>query len=92
MGIRVEFYGLARQRAGVSEIELALGNRETTLGDVLERIGAAARSFGESGLVAGGRLDPTLAANLDGQRFVSDPATPIRDGQSLLILSADAGG
>jgi molybdopterin converting factor small subunit len=35
---------------------------------------------------------PSLTMNLDGQRFVKDLATPVRDGQSVLILSADAGG
>jgi hypothetical protein len=42
--------------------------------------------------VSAGKLAPSLTANLDGKRFISDPATSIRDGQSLLILSADAGG
>ena len=42
--------------------------------------------------ITDGRLHESLTANLDGLRFVSDPATMVRDGQSLLILSADAGG
>jgi hypothetical protein len=40
----------------------------------------------------GGRLHPSLSANLDGETFVTDPAAVVRRGQSLLILSADAGG
>jgi hypothetical protein len=43
-------------------------------------------------LVVNGRLHESLAANLGGARFIHDPRTIIRDGQSLLILSADAGG
>ena len=65
---------------------------DATLADVLAFVGDMSPGFAESGLIAEGRLHPTLAANIDGQRFVSDPATPIRDGQCLLILSADAGG
>jgi hypothetical protein len=42
--------------------------------------------------LAGGRLDPSLTCNLDGQRFVRDTATPVADGQMVLILSADSGG
>ncbi len=30
--------------------------------------------------------------NLDGDRFITDPLTQIRSGQSVLIMSADAGG
>ena len=39
-----------------------------------------------------GRLHPSLAANLNGDRFISDPATPLGDGDRVLILSSDAGG
>jgi molybdopterin converting factor small subunit len=91
MPIRVEFFGIARQRAGRAALDLELGNDTTTLGGVLTTIGRQVPEFARECLV-GGTLVSTLAANLDGQQFVSDPATPICDGQALLILSADAGG
>jgi molybdopterin converting factor small subunit len=31
-------------------------------------------------------------ANLNGQRFVTDPATALKPGDAILILSTDAGG
>ena len=43
-------------------------------------------------LIADDRLQPSFAANLNGDAFVSDPATPLRDDDCVLILSADAGG
>jgi molybdopterin converting factor small subunit len=89
MPIRVEFYGLARQRAGVPALELDLKGQ--TLGGVLAELAAQLPVFGRE-CIAGGQLTDALSANLDGQRFISDPKTPVRDGQSLLILSADAGG
>jgi molybdopterin converting factor small subunit len=91
MPIRVEFYGLARLRSGTSELTLVLPGGNASLADALQAIARRLPALGEE-LLAGGRLHPTLAANLDGQRFVSDPQTPIADGQCLLILSADAGG
>jgi molybdopterin converting factor small subunit len=91
MAIRVEFYGIARQRAGVGELTLALPVAEVRLADVIHELAARLPDLGHE-LLAGGRLHKSLTANLDGSRFVSDPATLIRDGQSLLILSADAGG
>jgi molybdopterin converting factor small subunit len=38
------------------------------------------------------RLHSSIAANLNGDEFVSDPRTPLADTDRLLILSADAGG
>ena len=35
---------------------------------------------------------PRFVANLNGDRFVSDPATPLGEDDCVLILSADAGG
>ena len=91
MAIRVEFFGIARQRAGVAELTLALPRTEIALADVLGELAAHVPALGGE-WIADGRLHASLTANLDGLRFVTDPATIIRDGQSLLILSADAGG
>src|SRR5262245_4415477 len=91
MAIRVEFYGIARQRAGISELSLAMPAEQVPLSELLQQIAAAAPDLG-SELLAGGKLHKSITANLDGTRFISDPATAICDGQSLLILSADAGG
>jgi sulfur-carrier protein len=91
MAIRVEFYGIARQRAGVSELALDVPAGAMRLGDALAEVRGQLPQLGAE-LVSGSRLHESLTANLDGIRFVSDPATLIRDGQSLLILSADAGG
>ena len=47
-------------------------------------------SFGE--FIAVDRLHSSFVANLNGDRFVSDPATPLAEDDCVLILSADAGG
>lgn len=91
MAIRVEFYGIARQLAGVSELSLALPETAAPLGDVLHQIAARLPELSRE-LVVNGRLHESLVANLGGARFIHDPKTLIHDGQSLLILSADAGG
>ncbi len=39
-----------------------------------------------------GKLRDSFSANVDGDRFVREPDTIIKAGQSLLIMSADAGG
>ena len=91
MAIRVEFFGSARQRAGVSELTLALPEAEVPLGDVLSQIAERLPELSRE-LFVNGRLHESLTANLGGAQFIHDPKTIIRDGQSLLILSADAGG
>jgi molybdopterin converting factor small subunit len=91
MPLRVEFYGIARQRAGVSQLEVDLPAEGATLAEVFRTMGERLPAFASEFLV-GGRLHPTLAANLGGERFVAEPEMMLHDGQSLLILSADAGG
>jgi molybdopterin converting factor small subunit len=91
MAIRVEFYGIARERAGESELTLELKGTQLHLGEVLQQVALRMPKLGRE-LIAGGGLHPSLTANVDGNRFVRDPQTLIRDGQSVLILSADAGG
>ena len=87
MSIRVEFFGVARQRAGTASIEIEAG----TLGEALNAAADRLPEFGRA-CVAGVRLQPAFIANVNGEFFTSDPAAPLADGDSLLILSADAGG
>lgn len=86
--MRVEFYGVSRQRAGIPEIDIDLDAR--TLGDLLEVLADRLPELGE--LIADRRLHPALVASLNGDRFVRDPQTPLQDRDCVLILSADAGG
>jgi molybdopterin converting factor small subunit len=82
----VEFLGVTRERAGVAELDVQANN----LGQLLETLAARMPRLAE--LIAVDRLHPSLAASLNGDRFISDPATPLRDEDHVLILSADAGG
>lgn len=91
MPIRVEFFGIARQRAGTSELMLDASTGTLLLSEVLKQVAARTPELGQT-LLVGGELHESLTVNVDGNRFIREPTTPIRDGQSLLILSADAGG
>lgn len=85
--ITVEFFGIPRQRAGIE----AVCAQAAPLGQVLAELQSRFSRFAETCL-ADGRLKPGYLANLNGERFVTDPATPLAPGDELLILSADAGG
>ena len=90
MAIRVEFFGIARQRAGVASAEVSLPS-PATLGDCLAELAGHFPSFAKE-CIEQRRLKPAFAANIGGQRFVSTADAPLADGDTLLILSADAGG
>jgi molybdopterin converting factor small subunit len=88
MSVRVEFYGIPRERAGVEAIEL---RGPATLGQALAMLrgrlpGLAASCLDDD------RLKSGYLANVNGERFTTDPAAILRPGDALLILSADAGG
>ena len=84
--MHVEFLGIPRERAGISEFEL----EAETLGQALDALAARFPGLGE--LVTDGRLHSSLAVSLNTDEFISDPATRLDDDDRLLILSADAGG
>jgi molybdopterin converting factor small subunit len=84
--MHVEFLGVPRERAGIAELDV----QADTLGRLLGTL--SARMPGLAELIDDDRLHPSLAASLNGDRFISDPETPLGDDDCVLILSADAGG
>ena len=80
-GVCVEFYGLARQRAGVAEVNVAAAT-------VREALEAAERETGLSVIAC-----PHLyLVSVNGNHFTTDPDESLAAGACLLILGADAGG
>jgi molybdopterin converting factor small subunit len=87
MTICVEFYGIPKQRAGVDAINV----EAATLGAAFLQLSEQLPQFAVACL-AGGRLQPSFLANINGENFTTDPQTPLEPGDTVLILSADAGG
>jgi len=88
--MHVEFFGVPRQRAGLSSLEMnaeTLGQLLTTLESRIPSLGKFISTDGQ-----GSHLHPAFVANLNGDQFVSDPRTPLAQTDHVLILSADAGG
>ncbi len=84
--MHVEFLGIPRERAGIAEVEIDAA----TLGQALAALAARFPALRE--LITADRLHSSIAANLNGDVFVSDPATSLAADDHLLLLSADAGG
>ena len=84
--MHVEFLGIPRERAGIAETEVDA----ETLGQLLATLAVRFPALRE--LIAADRLDSSIAANLNGDAFVSDPNTSLAVNDRLLLLSADVGG
>jgi molybdopterin converting factor small subunit len=82
----VEFLGIPRERAGLSDLEV----EAQTLGQLWGTL--AARFPGLRELMTADGLHPSIAANLNGDEFVSDPALRLAEDDHVLLISADAGG
>jgi molybdopterin converting factor small subunit len=92
VAVRVEFYGIPRQRAGVATASVV----GTRLGELIQELARQFPLFARDCVVedclADSCLQPGYTANLNGERFTSDPATVVCDNDVVLIMSLDAGG
>ena len=84
--MHVEFLGIPRERAGIAEVEI----EAETLGQLLGTLAVQFPAL--RGLITADRLDSSIAANLNGDVFVSDPKTALSAHDRLLLLSSDVGG
>lgn len=87
MTVHIEFFGIPRTRAGVAQLDV----EAHSLSSALEAIAVQLPGWADACLSAN-TLQRGLIANLNGQRFISDPETVLEPGDSVLILSADVGG
>jgi molybdopterin converting factor small subunit len=85
--ISIELYGVPRLRAGTGLLRL----EATTVGQALDALGRVCPAL-ENSVLRADLLHAVYKLNLNGERFVSDRATPLADGDVLLLLSADVGG
>ena len=86
MSVNVELFGIVRQRAG---IEQTTGNG-ATLGEVLQNL--AQRFPGLAECIEGRNLKSAYGVSLRGGQFVTNPDIELQPGDTLLLLSLDAGG
>jgi molybdopterin-guanine dinucleotide biosynthesis protein A len=88
--VRVEFFDVARIRAGAAFVDV----EGRTLGEALAD--AASRCPGIVPEIvadpAVGALSPHFRASLGGRLFVDAPSTPLAEGDSVLLINAQAGG
>ena len=87
MTITVEFFGIARKRAGLSSIEIDADS----VGAAFDLLTVRMPHWAEACL-DDGQLTNSLIANINTHTFVTARNHPLNDGDHLLILAADVGG
>ena len=85
--VTIELYGVPRFRAGVARLAVEAGS----VGEALGALGRECPALIGT-VLEGERVNPAYRLNVNGERFVSDPAAPLADGDALILLSADVGG
>lgn len=85
--VRVEFFGLARSRTGVESVDIEAG----TLGEVVTQLSAQFPALADT-CFEDGAINRNWLFSLNGRVFTRDPSAVISPGDTLLLLSADAGG
>ncbi|MCA9198028.1 MAG: MoaD/ThiS family protein [Planctomycetales bacterium] len=90
--ITIEFFGVVRHVAGVAGIQIALTQPSMTLRDLLQEVAQQRPSLIPNIVDSTGKLHTGYIANVNSDKFVDDVSTLVRCGDSVLLMSADAGG
>jgi molybdopterin converting factor small subunit len=85
--VTIELYGVPRMRAGREAVDVEAGS----LGEALAALRAACPALAPS-VVEGERLSPFYLVAVNGVHLTADAGHPLRDGDVVVLLSADAGG
>lgn len=85
--IRIEFFGMARRRAGRADFI----SEGATIREALERLAQSCPNLANV-IQVDGRLSPLYLISVNAGPFVSELQQPLTAGDRLLLLSADAGG
>lgn len=85
--VAIELYGVPRLRAGVGEVKVAAATVREALRELVKECPTLVELVG-----ADECLGKQFLLSIDGREFVADLDRPLRDGERLLLLTADAGG
>ena len=87
MKVLIEFFGMPRRYAGRARVEVSARD----LGAAMAAAAEAVPGFAERCLVSE-TLRPGYLLSINGRHFVSDPRTPLDEGDCVQVFSADVGG
>src|SRR5437762_3091778 len=84
--VTIEFYGMARRRAGRADMRV----RATTVAEALA--GVTRECSGLAGLLDAGRLSPHYLVSVNAGPFLTELNAELTAEDHILVLSADSGG
>ncbi|MEW4490769.1 MoaD/ThiS family protein [Thalassoglobus sp. JC818] len=85
--VNVEFFGIPRQRTGVSTTTL----QAATIGQLLDHLAQQYPNFRNS-CMDGEQLTSDVLVSVNGRTTTRDRSFPLGDDDDVLLLSADVGG
>ena len=85
--VTIELFGVPRMRAGRDAVAV----EARCLGDALAALGRECPMLAPS-VVDGKCLRPSYVVAINGIQFTADAEHPLRDGDAIILLAADAGG
>jgi molybdopterin converting factor small subunit len=85
--VRIELYGVPRLRAGVQAVDV----HASTIGDALLQLQRAYPQL-EPDVLTGGKLNAAYVVAIDGGALTRDPQVPLSAGDTLVLLTSQAGG
>ena len=91
MTIRVELYGIPRQRADTELMCVTAGPEGIRLRDIFAELARQSPGLADA-CFDQGELRSEYLASIDGETFVTDSQVILLPGQALLLFSADDGG
>ncbi|MDR3634453.1 MAG: MoaD/ThiS family protein [Isosphaeraceae bacterium] len=86
--IAIELYGVPRLKAGCARVEI----EARTLSEALLGLARQCPALAGSVIDGTGGIRPAYRVSLNGERFVTDPETPLARNDVVLVLAADVGG
>ena len=89
--ITVELFGIPRRRAGTGRVTIESDAEKVSFEDVMGILAGRFPALAET-CFDGRKLRAGYLASVGGQRFLADPHAWLCGGDTLLILSAEAGG
>jgi molybdopterin converting factor small subunit len=85
--VTIELFGVPRVRTGRREVVV----EASTVAEAIVALERACPELAQH-VVTNGQLVPAYRVSLNGLQFVTDLATPLGAGDSLVLVAADAGG
>ncbi|TWT51987.1 ThiS family protein [Thalassoglobus neptunius] len=85
--VKVEFFGIPRQRTGVSHTTL----EATTIGNLLNLLAQQYPDFRDT-CMEEEQLTKDVLVSVNGKTTTRDRACPLQENDNVLILTADVGG